>query len=190
MKRKLIYGIGVNDADYSISKLVDGKQVRCPYYVRWCSILVRCYSSEFQETHPSYIGCSVVSEWLTFSVFRKWMIEQDWQGKQLDKDILVQGNKVYSPVACIFVSCSVNLLLINNKAARGMHPQGVSFYNRTKKYRAVVSVDGRWKHLGYFSTSELASDAYKKAKYEIIRDVALEQVEPLRSALLNYRIGE
>jgi len=39
------------------------------------------------------------------------MERQDWEGKHLDKDILIPGNKIYSPDRCIFVSSLINLLI-------------------------------------------------------------------------------
>ena len=104
---KLVYGVGINDAEYVVVKReevgnVDGKRKRktvwrCPFYKTWSSMLRRCYSTKYQERCPTYMGCSVSEEWHTFSVFRNWMESQDWQDTQLDKDLLVEGNKVYSP---------------------------------------------------------------------------------------------
>ena len=189
-KRRLICGVGINDSCYIVKPIINGKQFRCPYYSRWENMLVRCYSNKFKSRCPTYVGCSVLDEWLVFSNFKVWMEKQDWKGKHLDKDILIQGNKIYSPETCLFVSCKINLLLINHKARRGNHPQGVCFNKTTKKYRAGVRVDGVLRFLGVFDTSELAYNAYKAAKYNIIKGVALGQSEPLRSALLNYEIKE
>ena len=58
---------------------------------------------EYLERRPAYKDVVVRQEWLTFSNFKRWMEKQDWEGKQLDKDIIVLGNKVYSPETCAFV---------------------------------------------------------------------------------------
>ena len=42
-KRQLIYGHGINDADYSIMTEVNGKQVKDPFYRKWTAMLERCY---------------------------------------------------------------------------------------------------------------------------------------------------
>ena len=42
--------------------------------------------------------------------------------------------------------------------------------------------------LGRYGTAKEAHDAYKEFKYKLIKEVALLQNEPLRSALLNYVI--
>jgi hypothetical protein len=187
-KVKTIYVVGINDADYIISPTINGKQVMCPFYRKWHNMLKRCYSVNYQVKQPSYVGCTVSKEWLTFSNFKAWMEKQDWQGKQLDKDLLIQGNKIYSPEACLFVTKYINGLLTNCKSARGKLPQGVCWDKQAKKYTVKCNVNGKPKYLGLFDTPKAASEAYKTFKYNLISEVAQLQVEPLRSALLNYKI--
>ena len=189
-KRKLAYGIGVNDANYLVKPTVNGKCIVCQFYRIWQHMLYRCYSAKYHHKFPTYIDCTVCDEWLTFSNFRSWMITQDWKGKELDKDILVQGNKVYSPETCMFVSQAINSLITDRKASRGIYPQGVCFDKQIGKYKAQVNINGSRKNLGRYSTTEQAFKAYKYAKYAIIRSIELKQSEPLKSALLNYKIGE
>ena len=75
---------------------------------------------------PTYKGCSVSEEWLRFSNFKRWMEKQDWDGKQLDKDILFEGNKVYSAETCVFVTSVVNSFTSDSGAKRGEWLIGVS----------------------------------------------------------------
>ena len=91
-RRNLVRGVGINDAWY----MTQYKGQKCPYYVRWVDFLTRCYNKNYQATRPTYVGCSVEESWLRFSTFRAWMVEQEWQGLQLYKDMLHQGNKFYS----------------------------------------------------------------------------------------------
>ena len=94
-KTKLVYGVGVNDAYYSVYKYENGKIVwQCPYYRTWKHMLSRAYSDKFKKKRPTYQDVTVCEEWYSFMCFRAWMVEQDWKGKQLDKDLLVQGNKM------------------------------------------------------------------------------------------------
>ncbi len=185
---RIIYGVGINDADYIVRPIINDKQLSCPYYSRWLDMLVRCYNEREHERHPTYIDCYVCDEWMRFSNFKSWMKTQDWKGKFLDKDILIQGNKEYSSDTCLFVTCAINNLLLDRKAKRGQYPQGVDFSKQLKKYRARVKVNGKEKHLGYFDNDTDAFEAYKTAKYLIIKDIAFQQTEPLKSALLNYKI--
>ena len=187
--RKPIYGIGINDADYQTNHKINGKKVGCPFYVRWHSMIVRCYSAKSKAKYPTYIGCSVCDEWLTFSNFKEWMVKQDWEGKQIDKDILVQGNKVYSPETCLFVSSQINSLFLDKVPCRGAYPRGVSFNKPRKMFFAICSVRGKHKHIGCYTTSEEAHEAYKTFKYNLIAEIAVNQQEPLRSAMLAYRIN-
>ena len=187
--RKLVCGVGINDADYIVQPKINGKRVTCPYYSSWHSMLARCYSSNYQLMCPTYAGCSVCKEWLLFSNFKSWMTKQSWNGMALDKDILHQGNKVYSPDSCLFISGDINKLLSDRKAKRGRYLIGVDYHKQSKKFRASCSVKGSVRYIGLYETEEMAHDAYKEFKYKIISDIAKEQTEPLRSALLKYEIN-
>ena len=189
-KRKLVAGVGINDADYTISPVINGKRFLCAIYSTWSNMIKRCYSPKLLKARPSYIGCSVSREWLTFSIFKSWMVEQSWEGKELDKDILIQGNKIYSPETCIFVTPAINLLLTDRAAKRGEWPIGVYFNKRGGKYVAQCVVEGKAKYLGVYSEPREAHEAYKKFKYAHIADVANHQAEPLRSALISYVINQ
>ncbi len=187
-KRKLIFGVGNDDANDKSKININFKKYNCPFYRKWKNMLLRCYSVKYQENQPTYIGCTVCDDWLTFSNFKSWMITQDWQGKQLDKDLLMQGNKIYSPETCLFVSQEINKLLNDSAKSKGGFPQGVCWHKREQKFTSQLSVNGKAKSIGYFNTAELASVAYKKAKYTLIAEIARTQPEPLSSALLNYKL--
>ena len=195
--RRPVCGIGINDADYITSKNINGAQVVCPHYRVWVNMINRCYSSKVQEKRPTYVGCSVVNEWLTFSNFKRWMVSQNWLGNELDKDILTIGNKVYEPSACIFVSAEINLLLTNSAAIRGDYPQGVCWSKRQGKYVSYCKVNGKQKWIGTFDSIKNAEESYLKFKSKLITDVAMSTSDNiLRHALIRHavalsdRIGE
>lgn len=102
---------------------IDGKQTKI--YSTWSSMITRCYNKNNQTRQPTYIGCSVCEEWHNFQNFAKWMNEMDYEGKQLDKDIKIKGNKVYSPNTCMFVSHSENLVEARAKQYILVSPDGV-----------------------------------------------------------------
>jgi len=164
---KLVYGVGVNDADYAISSAVNGGRVMCSFYQSWNSMLGRCYSYKYQASKPSYKGCKAAPEWLTFMNFKYWMMDQDWKGKQLDKDLLIPGNKIYSPDTCCFVSRAVNAFLTDHSADRGEWPVGVSL-QKNGKFRAYCSNPFTKKvdHLGTFSCPEEAYLAWRRKKHD------------------------
>ena len=183
--RNLVCGVGVNDANYQVYPYINGRQVACPFYRTWTHMLERCYSDQFQKRQSTHKGCTVCVEWLTFSVFKHWMKTQDWEGMQLDKDILILNNKIYSPRTCIFVTRQINSLLNSHKAKRGKYPQGVCLHIPTNKFRAQYKDNGKVKHIGYFCTVEEAEKAYIQVKTQHVIRIANEQTDSrVRNGLL------
>lgn len=45
-------GVGMNDANYTLTHKKDGKRHCCPYYARWYHILRRCYDKKFHNYNP------------------------------------------------------------------------------------------------------------------------------------------
>lgn len=86
----------------------------------------------------------------------------------LDKDIMVKGNKVYSPETCVFVPHTINALLSNCKQKRGKYPVGVSYDKSKGKYRAALKVGDRNIKLGHYNTAEEAFLDYIKHKEALI----------------------
>lgn len=190
-KNKLVHGWGVNDADYVVSAtLPNGRGSKCPYYMTWGEMLRRVFDTKLHARYPTYIGTSVCDEWKYFMNFRAWMMAQDWRDKQLDKDIIVPGNKHYSPETCVFVDRRINSLLLDNASSRGKYPIGVSYHKIAKKYRAMMKMNGNVRHLGLFDTPEEASLAYRKKKSRHVRHIALTQVDDprVRAGLLKHAI--
>lgn len=179
-RRKRIFGVGINDSDYYVFiNDADGKIKTCPFFSRWRDMLDRCYSGRF----TTYINCYVCDEWLTFSNFKRWMVKQDWKGKDLDKDIKFQGNNCYSPEFCIFIPHRINTLLLSRKRSKSDLPEGVCFDNSRGKFYSQVQGHG---FVGRFDSVDEARNAYKKKKYEIIICEAEKQPEPIRTYLLSW----
>lgn len=197
MKTKLVCGVGVNDADYVVKKretiIINGKRKRrlvwiCPFYQAWHSMLNRCYSVKTQERCPTYKGCSVSEEWLTFSVFKNWMETQDWQDNQLDKDLLFEGNKVYGPETCVFVSGIVNTFTIDCGTARGEWLIGVNWHRGASKFvsRCRNPFTNKREHLGLFTSEKEAHQSWLKRKLELAKELAAIQTdERVAEALIN-----
>lgn len=166
----MVHGIGINDS-VTPSK-VNGKLTK-PYSC-WKSILQRCYSSECQSLHPTYVDCIVCDEWKYYSNFLKWYETNYVEGYQIDKDILQPGNKIYSPEFCIFVPPEINTLLCDSKARRGKYLIGVSFIQREQKFQASISIDGKPKNLGYFDSEIEAHEKWRTTKINRVREIANE----------------
>lgn len=188
-RRKPVYGIGINDADYIVQPTVSGKHLRCLFYTKWKGMLERCYSLKYQHKEPTYIGCTVCDEWIYFSNFKKWMELQDWKNKELDKDLKILGNKIYSPNNCLFIEKSLNSLFNDNKAIRGKYPKGVSFYKDYKMFQSKICIKGKAKYLGVFNNARSAELAYIKAKNkEIIRQSNLEENKDIKEYFIQHII--
>lgn len=187
-KRALVSGVGINNANYAVKPRINGKVVTCPFYARWVSMLSRCYCSKVQESYPNYQGCYVVEDWLTFSIFKEWMEQQNWEGKHLDKDLLVEGNKCYSSETCVFVTSKVNSFLTDRANCRGSLPIGVDLHKG--KYRASCNDKGSQVHLGYYDTPELAHLAWYTYKSKLAKKLASEQTDPRIAEALLSRFPE
>ncbi len=176
-RKKLVYGVGINDSNYAVKQTINGKSKVCPFYKRWTGMLDRCYSVEYQKKHPTYKDCYVCDEWLSFESFRSWMVQQDWQGMHLDKDIIKYNNKMYSPENCCFISRELNLLLTNCKKSKKELPLGVQKNSREIGFRVQMSYRGNPIYLGLFNTVKEASNAYINKKAEIILTAADKQAD-------------
>ena len=186
-KRKLVYGVGVNDADYVVQPKINGVVVWCPYYSTWKQMLMRTYCEFYRAERPTYQDVTVCEEWLSFTTFREWMEGEDWEGNELDKDIIVSGNREYRADRCLFVSRAVNGLLNNHANARGAYPCGVTEEYGGGKYRARIKMYSKEKYLGYFDTVNEASQAYKTAKKAHIETIAATQTDArIRDGLLRH----
>lgn len=141
-------------------------------YKVWRSMIERCYSNKYQERQPTYVGCEVCNEWLYFSNFKKWFEENYVDGYALDKDILIKGNKVYSPQTCCFVPQEINKLLLKHDRKRGEYPIGI--HKDRNNYVVLLSRYGKQEYLGTFKTPEEAFYVYKEAKEAHIKEVADE----------------
>jgi len=159
-QRKLVCGVGINDAMYT----VNNEGLCCPYYIQWHSIIQRCYKFSKRKI---YKGCYVHKEWHYFMNFRRWMENQNWKNMYLDKDILILGNKEYGPKTCVFVTNHINTMFQQTKLRKlpkGTHKQG-------KKYIArCPDRTGIRKYIGIFNTLEEANDMYIKAKAKVLAD--------------------
>lgn len=186
VRNKLLCGVGVNDADYNVQPKVNGKKAMCHFYSKWTGMLRRCYSAKLQSRQPAYIGVTVCVEWLYFSNFKLWMEKQDWHGKDLDKDLLFIGNKIYSPDTCCFIEHSTNNFVLDRPMDRGAHPTGVSFNKKSRKFESYCSNPFTKKRelLGYFNCAAQAHQTWRKRKHELACQLAdLQNDERVVAAL-------
>lgn len=157
-------------------------------YMYW-NMRNRCYLESYLEENPKYRGCTVCDEWLNDrQAFYEWVAENyyiiDGEKVDLDKDILVKGNKIYSPDTCIFAPHAINTYF----EWMTRNPQRVN----GDKYKMEITVNGKKINLGTFDTEEEAKLEYIKHKQAAILSKADEYKgripKKLYDAMVNYRI--
>lgn len=175
---------------------LNSKKSKNEAYTCWRNMLKRCYDKDIQDKRPTYINCKVSQDWHCFIEFEKWFNENYIQDWCLDKDILIKGNREYSPKTCCFVPCEINSLLTKRQNHRGNTPIGVKYCKAKRRlkdyYKASFTKGNEKVYLGSFKTPEEAFQAYKVAKEEWIKEVAnkyKEKLEPrVYDALMKYEV--
>lgn len=190
-----VHGVGfLGEGEYVVRK--DG--ILTKEYRTWNSMFERSYSENVHVKFPSYKDCTVDDEWHNFQNFAKWHHENYYEiesdSMQLDKDLLIKGNEVYSPETCIYVPKKINTLITHrNRVYRGKFPIGVTYIKSKDKFQSQCnSYHNKKKNLGYFKTPIEAFQAYKKYKEELIKLVANDHKDlipiELYEALINYEV--
>lgn len=176
-------GVGIYQASVGGVKTIE--------YKIWSGILERCYSSSYCYTHETYKDCTVCDEWLNFQNFAKWYRNNEDYGKgyDIDKDILVKNNKVYSPATCILVPSVINKMLIGRDSSNRMLPTGVYTNNNKTKYVAKFRVNGDSIFIGTYDTIEEARIAYNTAKETHVKNVANLWKDKISSTTYNALIN-
>ena len=153
-------------------------------YRAWQGMLVRCFSDDYKAKKPTYKDVTCCKEWLNFENFLTWVKNQEnysyyqennvnWQ---LDKDILIKGNKIYSPETCSIVPLRVNNLFLKSGSVRGPYPIGVTYDKIAKCFssRCCLKNGKRKKHSGFKNPTD-AFYSYKKDKENVIKQIAEEE---------------
>ena len=182
---KTIYNVGYIGEGYY--KLITHKNI----YKHWSSMIRRCYADNKNKFNPTYKDCSVCEEWHNFQNFGKWFDENYYtienETMALDKDILVKGNKTYSPETCVFVPQRINSLFLKRNKSRGKYPIGTTYDKRDKKYESCCHMykNNRYtRHaIGNFDTPTEAFTAYKTFKEQYIKQVANEYKDKIPKKL-------
>jgi hypothetical protein len=177
---KLVCGVGINDADYPTQR--SNPRWVCPFYQTWTGMLRRAYYKNYSKKFKTYIDVSVCKSWHRFSNFKRWMETQDWQGKQLDKDLMIKGNKVYCAEACAFVTGRINNFLLEANAARGDYLLGVYLRKESGRFRSCTNWNDTTINLGTFVCEKEAHLAYCKKKLELAYKIIDEEKPEQRVA--------
>jgi len=163
------YGVGILDKKgvYSTKS-----------YITWNSMLKRCFSQDnnIRSKNHTYDDCKVCKEWYTYSNFEKWFNEHYKEGQELDKDILFEGNKIYSPETCCFVPGEINTIMISKQTKKSNLPTGVTEVKKGK-YQVVVKNHGKPKRLGTYDDIREASEVYRTYKKGYLKETCQKYLE-------------
>ena len=188
-----VYGVGILGGNSELKVTYSGK--KCKTYNMWSGMIERCYSKDYHKRFPTYSDCYVSDDFKDYSKWREWYdnYQYKYEGWQLDKDLLIKGNKVYSKNNFIFIPFEINVALTKSTKTRGNYFIGVYFDNRKKKFVSRVCLGtGKQKVLGRYDTELEAYLAYKKAKEDYLKELAdkyKDMLDPRAyEALYNYTV--
>jgi len=210
IQQELLDDEWINDHTYSTYKTnengVSHKSLgHTTAYTAWYNMKKRCTNKQYRDEHQTYIGVSASSEFKDFTKFHDWWHKQvghDMSDIQLDKDLLIKGNKIYSQETCLLVPKFVNNFLIKSDVARGdcvigVHKQG-AYRNGDTRYKVqimdydVTTRTTEQKFLGYFRNELDAFHVYKSAKEVIAKKHAAYLMgkvdDRVITALLNFNV--
>lgn len=187
---KSVYGVGyIGIGKYNVAKNEsDDWKTR---YSAWRNLIGRVYSEKTGYRHIPYIGCEVCKEWHNYQNFAEWyethMYQVGTERMHIDKDIIVEGNKIYSPETCIIVPQSINEIFHTDlRKTKDLDLP----YTIRRAANNRYSVTYRAKSLGIYDTVEECVDAYMKAKREHIKnkvnELKDELPEYIQDILLNW----
>lgn len=166
---KLIQGIGVNDYPGTVTENNSHKK----FYEVWYSMLRRVTKQTGYEARST-----LCDEWKSLSKFKEWFDVNYIEGYELDKDLLIEGNSMYSPSTCCFVPKELNCLFDFNRANTNIHT-GIHIKKGGKPYYVQLRKHGIKTYVGRFSNLDEAIKAYNHAKYshaiEIVKTSNINQ---------------
>lgn len=182
-----------NKSIYNIGYLGVGKyspKENKNIYSCWHSMFKRCYSNSVHKLHISYVNCIVDKIWHNFQNFAEWFTNNYIENYHLDKDILIKGNKIYSPDTCCFVPHEINQLFTKNNIDRGLLPIGVSF--NKPNYVASIKKFNILYNLGSYNTPDIAFNVYKTEKEKHLKNIAEIWKDKISvkvyNAIINYKV--
>ena len=182
--RRLVYGVASNDACFVIK--IAGSNIW--QYDLWHSMLKRCLTGKYKLLNKTYEQVVVCDEWLSFGNFLEWLNKEvGYSGQpvgfELDKDLMVFGNKCYSPATCSFVPKHINQILTNT-----VH--GVSIKrNQIGRFSKSFCMYGTTVNVGTFDTADQCRDAYASVKESHVRRVAEQYKGVIKPAVYENLIS-
>lgn len=164
---KTMYDIGfLGEGEYVTT--IDNVTTKVFYY--WSNMMKRCYSKTTRDKNTAYYNIATVcEEWHNFQNFAKWFSENIYEYHEgrlhIDKDILGNDSKIYSPDTCVIIPQRINMIFMNKPNVYGL-PSGI----RKNINSYTVSYSG--KRIGTTKTLIEAIRMHDTAQLEHVKEVA------------------
>lgn len=139
-------------------------------YFRWAHMLRRCTSDDL-SLFRTYQDKEVHERWHNFQNFAEWAERQPgfyvtdpvWQ---LDKDLLVKGNKVYGPDTCCFIPARLNTMIGRSDDVQGY------FDSKNNDYGFGYNDTDGTNYKRRFKNQEEGKLWYKENRERVTKEVA------------------
>jgi len=125
--------------------------------------MVRRVTDTGRRKSKAYAFASICEDWYEFEKFSAWYVGYTHrkEGWVLDKDLLGNGSKIYSPETCCFIPHELNQMMVSCRVdSKGM--PGV--FPVRGKFCARVRARNVQHHIGTYETPDQAYSAYLDAK--------------------------
>lgn len=171
---KTVFGVGYFGVGPHLARYPGRGGACTKEYNTWNSMMMRCYGSNRDASMlRNYGDCIVCDEWHNYQTFADWCQTQPemlCEGSSLDKDILVKGNREYSPENCCFVPSAINTAVTSAKHTNTTGSAGV--WNQNGSFVAEITLCGEGFAIGSFDTLDKAAYMRKSIKEAYIRGLA------------------
>lgn len=165
------YGIGYLGAP----TINDEDPIKALITRMWNSMMIRCYDpKKLNEAGKSYRNCTISRDWWNLENFKSWCIDQIsagyyQDGWELDKDLLVKGNTLYSSETCVFLPVRLNQLQQVKKDSEYNWLPGVNFDKSRGKFKSEVNFDGKRYYFPRRETELESFLEYKELKEKLVQ---------------------
>ena len=107
-------------------------------------------------------------------IFEKWFDKNHIEGYHLDKDLLIQGNRVYSSETCCFIPAYINALIVEKSKSVDGCEAGVTKRRKkgSQEYNGLYNVTIGGTYLARTRNLKEANSLYKEFKTLLFEEVA------------------
>jgi len=133
-------------------------------YSSWMHMIWRCYGDNGQDL--SYKDCVVCEEWKNFQVYAQWFYDNYYEVPgclmSVDKDLISQNSRTYSPsTCCILPDCINSMIITQPRKQKQSQYYGVLYYsNKRSPYGVNYYTKEGYKRKKMFRTEHDAYDFF------------------------------